>query len=123
MFLYEQMVLFKIRALKEGRPFQLVSTPKFLNTFIKNDFLYQNFLCELFLHEIEFPMDVHSNLDPHLGDIQIREFTSFFTNNMHWFSAIQTIQKNEETSTFKVQSEPQYPTSLRIRHMRQLQSP
>ena len=43
-FLYERMVLFKIRALKEGRPYQLFSTPKFLETFIKSDFSDQNLL-------------------------------------------------------------------------------
>ena len=68
-FLYEQMVPFKIRALKEGRPYQLFSTPKFLDTFIKSDFSDQNFLCELFFHERAFPMDVHSNPVPYLGDI------------------------------------------------------
>ena len=69
MFLYEQMVLFKIRALKEGIPYQVFSTPKFLDTFIMIDFSDQYFLCELFLHERACPMDVHSNLVPYLGDI------------------------------------------------------
>ena len=94
-----------------------------MDTFIKNDFSDQNLLCELFLHERACPMDAHSNPVPYLGDIQLRAFTSFVTNHMHWWSAIQTIQNNEETSTLWVRSEPQSPTSLRIRHMRQLQSP
>ena len=68
-------------------------------------------------------MDVHSNLVPYLGDIQLREFTSFVTNHMHWWSTIHTIQKNEDTSTLWVRREPQSPISLRIRNMRQLQSP
>ena len=48
-FLYEQMVLFKIRALKEGIPYLVFSTPKFLDTFIKSDFqikiCYVNCFC------------------------------------------------------------------------------
>ena len=122
MFVYGQVVLFKIRAVKEGRPYQLLSTPKFLDTFIKSDFSDQNLLCELFLHERECPMGVYSKPIPYLGDIQLRAFTSFVTNHMHWWITIQTIHNNEETSTLWVRSEPQYPTSLRIRHMRQLQS-
>ena len=67
MFLYEKMALFKIRALKEGRPYQVFSTPKFLDTFIKSNFLDQNFLSKLFLHERECPMDIHSDTVPYLG--------------------------------------------------------
>ena len=85
--------MFKIRAVKEGRPYQLLSTPKFLDTFIKSIFSDQNFLCELFLHEREFPMDVHQNPIPYLGDIRLRAFNSFVTNHMHWWSAIQPYRR------------------------------
>ena len=108
MFLYEKMALFKIRALKEGRPYKVFSTPKLLETFIKSDFLDQNLLCDFFLHERACPIDIHSNPVPYLGDIQLRSFTSFVTNHIHWWSSIHTIQKNEDTSTLWVQSDPQY---------------
>ena len=94
-----------------------------MDTFIKGDFSDQILLCELFLHERACPMEVHSNPIPYLGDIQLREFNSFVTNHMHWWSAIHTIQKNEETSTLWFQSEPQSTILLRNMHMRQLQSP
>ena len=94
-----------------------------MDTFIEGDFSDQILLCELFLHERACPKDLHSNLVLYLGYIYLREFTSFVTNHMHWWSAIHTIQKNEDTSTLWVQSEPQSTILLRNMHMRQLQSP
>ena len=34
-FLYEQMTLFKLKSLKEGRPHQLFTVPQFLDTLLK----------------------------------------------------------------------------------------
>ena len=38
-FLYEQMTLFKLKALQEGRPYQLLIPSQFLETFLSSSFL------------------------------------------------------------------------------------
>ena len=40
------MTLFKIKDLKEGRPWKIVTPPQFLKTFIQSDFFEQNLLGE-----------------------------------------------------------------------------
>ena len=92
-FLFQQMTLLKIRALKEGRPWKIMTTPHFLENFTRSDFAEHNFLCELYLHEMACLMDPQSNPVPHIGDIHLRSFTSFVTNHMHQWNASQTIHR------------------------------
>ena len=91
--------MFKIRALKEGKPLHIMTTPQFLNTFSQSSFPGHNLLCELYLHEMACFMDFHSNPVSHIGDIHLRAFSSFVTNHMNWWNASQTLQKNEDNST------------------------
>ena len=81
-FLYEQMTLFKLKALKEGIPYQLTPSIKFLETFVESSFTEQNMLCELYLREMACPMDLHSNPVPHFGDVLLRAFASFVNNHV-----------------------------------------
>ena len=80
-FLYEQLTLFKSKALKEGRPFKLTPSAQFLETFLERSFTEQNLLCEFYLHEMDFHLDLHSNHDPYLGDVQLRDFSSFVNDH------------------------------------------
>jgi len=68
-FLFEQFVWFKLRAMKEGRSFEITNSTKFLETFLRSNFEDQNLLCELYLHEMACPLDRHSNPVPFLGDV------------------------------------------------------
>ena len=54
-FLFEQFVWFKLKAVKEGRSFEITTSAKFLETFFGSNFEDQNLLCELYLHEMDFP--------------------------------------------------------------------
>ena len=74
------MTLFKLKDIKEGRPHQLVTILQFLDTLSQSDFSEQNLLCELYLHEVAYPMYIQFNPIPHIGDVHLREFTYFFTN-------------------------------------------
>ena len=56
-FLYEQFTRFKMKALKEGRPYEVASSNQFLETFVKTSFTEQNILRQLYLHEMVFPLD------------------------------------------------------------------
>ena len=74
--MFEQFVWFKLRVLKEGRSFEITTSAKFLETFFGSNFEDQNLLCELYLHEMAFPLDRHSNPVPFSGDVQLRAFAS-----------------------------------------------
>ena len=78
---------FKLKALKEGRPYEVASNAQFLETFMESSFTEQNLLCELFLHEIAFPLNFHSNPAPYLGDVQLGDFSSFVSNHVRWESS------------------------------------
>ena len=56
-FLFEHMTLFKIKALKEGISWEIVTPSQFLETFTQGNFSEQNLLCELYLNEIAYLMD------------------------------------------------------------------
>ena len=58
-FLFEQFVWFKLRAMKEGRSFEITTSAKILETFLRSNFEDQNLLCELYLHEMAFHLDCH----------------------------------------------------------------
>ena len=68
-FLFEQFIWFKLRGLKEGRSFEIKTSAKFLETFFRSNFEDQNLLCELYLHEMDFPLYRHSNPLSFLGDV------------------------------------------------------
>ena len=68
MFLFEHFIWFKLRAVKEGRPYEIATSAKLLETFLESDFEDHNLLCELYLHELACPLDRHSNPIPFLGD-------------------------------------------------------
>ena len=64
---YEQLTLFKLKSLREGRPYKLKPSSQFLETFMESSFTKKNMLCEFYLHEMAYPLDLHSNPAPYLG--------------------------------------------------------
>ena len=108
-FLFEQFIWFKPRAVKEGRPYEIATLTKFLETFLESDFEEKNFLCELYLHELACPLDRHSIPIPFLGDVQLRDFSSFVSNHVQWEISFQNFSHNEAHSNLWVRSEPQTP--------------
>ena len=117
------MTLFNLKALKEGRPYQLKNSPQFLERFIHSDFGQKFFLFELYLHNMECYANFKSNLVPYLGDVQLRDFTSFVSNHVQWRDSFQTINRNEGNSTLYIRDEPRFPRDLMIKHERSLKSP
>ena len=108
-FLFEQFVWFKLKAVKEGRSFEITTSAKCLETFFGSNFEDQNLLCELYLHEMACPQDCHSNPIPFVGDVQLRAFASFVSNHAQWERYFQTFSHNEAHFNLWVQSEPQNP--------------
>ena len=118
-FLFEQFIWFKLRAVKEGRPYEIATSAKFL----ESDFKDQNLLCELYLHELACPLDCNSNLVPFSGDDQLRDFASFVSNHVQWERYFQNFSHNEAHSNIWIRSEPQNPRLLLARHQSLLSCP
>ena len=91
---YEQLNLFKLKSLNEGRPYQLTPSAQFLETFVESSFNEQNLLCELYLNEMACPMDILSNPNPYLGDVKLRAFASFVNIHVQWENTFHTISQN-----------------------------
>ena len=68
-------------------------------------------------------MDLHSNLTPYLGDVQLRAFSSFFNNHVQWERAFHTTSQNEANSNQWIQSEPQSPRLILTFQEKRLASP
>ena len=101
-FLFEQFIWFKLRVVKEGRSYEIKTSAKFLETFLRSNFEDQNLLCELYLHEMACPLDRHSNPVPFSGDVQLRSFASFMSNHVQWERYFQTFSHNEAHSNLWV---------------------
>ena len=46
-FLFEQFIWFKLKAVKQGRPYEMETSAQFLQTFMEINFVEKNLLCEL----------------------------------------------------------------------------
>ena len=101
-FLFEQFVWFKLRVVKEGSSFEIITSAKFLENFLRSSFEDQNLLCELYLHEMACPLDYHSNNVPFSGHVQLRAFASFVSNHARWEMYFQTFSHNEAHSNLWV---------------------
>ena len=106
-FLFEQFIWFKLKAVKEGRPYEMETSAQFLETFMESNFIKQNLLCEIYLHEMACPLDHHSNPTPYLGDVQLRDFSSFVSNHVQWERTFQTFSHNVANTNLWIWSETQ----------------
>ena len=79
---------------------------------MESSFTEQNLLCELYLLEMACPLDRYSNPAPYLGDVHLRDFSSFVSNHVQWESSFQTISQNEANSNLWIRHEPQSPLLL-----------
>ena len=111
-FLFEQFIWFKLKAIKEGRPYEMETSVHFLETFMESNFIEKNLVCELYLHEMACPLDHHSNPAPYLGDVQLRAFSTFVSNHVQWGRYFQNFSHNVANTNLWIQSEPQSPRLL-----------
>ena len=80
-------------------------------------------LCELYLHEMAYPLDRDSNPIPFSGDVQLRDFASFMSNHAQWERSFQTFSHNEAHTNLWIRSEPQNPGILLARYKNLLSIP
>ena len=95
-FLRERLAFLQIKAIRDGRPYQVDTPDQFIETFKEAPHNDQNLLCELYLHNEAMPEDRAMNILPIVGDIQIRAFISFLANQLTWKNAYMSAEHNEQ---------------------------
>jgi len=106
LFLAERLAYFQIKSLAHGRPHEVLTSEKFVETFKEAPESDQHLLCELYLHNEAMPEERRINLIPIAGDIQIRAFSSFLSNQLTWQTAFNTSSHNEENKILWIRPEP-----------------
>lgn len=81
-FFRERLAFIQLKAIKDGRPHQVVTAEQFMQTFAEAPKSDQNLLCELYLHNEAVSEETNMNMIPVVGDIQLRAFISFLANQL-----------------------------------------
>ena len=68
LFLSECLVYLQSKAIKDGRPYELLTAEQFVKTFIGASTSDQHLLCELYLRNEALPEKREVNLNPIVGD-------------------------------------------------------
>jgi hypothetical protein len=79
----------------------------FVQTFAEASTSDQHLLCEVYLHNEAIPENKQLNLNPLVGDIQIRALVSFLTNQITWQNDFLATKHNEDNHLLWIQPEPQ----------------
>jgi hypothetical protein len=134
LFLIERLTFFQIQSIKEGRPYAVINPTDFVKTFAEASTSDQHLLCEAYLHNEAIPENRQLNLNPLVGDTQIRAFISFLTNQITWKNDFLAAKHNEDNRLLWIWPEPQnaatfvaeYHQFLKkpgmVQYIRQLQS-
>lgn len=105
-FLRERLTFLQLKAVRDGRPYEVITSYQFIETFTeapKND---QNLLCELFLHNEAMSEERNLNILPLVDDIQLRAFISFLANQLTWQNAFMSAQHNEQNCLLWIRAKP-----------------
>jgi len=123
LFLAERFIYFQLKAIKNGRPYELMTAGNFVETFNEAPESDQHLLCELYLHNEAMPENREVNIIPITGDIQIRAFVSFLSNQLTWQSAFTASSHNEDNKLLWIRPEPLKPTLFIAQYYEFLQKP
>jgi hypothetical protein len=134
LFLMERLMWFQIKSIIEGKPHEVISSIDFINTFAAASTRDQHLLCEVYFHNEAIPENRALNINPLVGDVQLRAFTSFLLNQITWQGDFSAAKSNEDNRGLWIRPEPQraaifisqYYAFLRktgmTEHIQQLQS-
>jgi hypothetical protein len=123
-----------MKSIKDGRPYAVFKPEDFVQTFAEASTIDQHLLCELYLHNEAIPENRQLNLNPLVGDIQIRALASFLANQITWQNDFLAARHNEDNRLLWIRPEPQNAATFvaeyyqflkkpgMIQHMRQLQA-
>lgn len=119
-FLRERLAFLQIKAIRDGRPYQVGTPDQFIEAFIEAPNNDQNLLCELYLHNEAMPEDRVMNILPIVGDIKIRAFISFLANQLTWKNVYMSATHNEQNCLLWIQNEPQNAATFIAQHQKNL---
>jgi hypothetical protein len=107
LFLVERLIWFQIKSLVEGKPYEVLEPTDFVKTFLAASIKDQHLLCEGYFHNEAIPENRRLNINPLVGDVQLRAFTSFLYNQILWQSNFSTVSQNEDKKLLWIRPEPE----------------
>jgi hypothetical protein len=107
LFLMERLMWFQIRSIIEGKPHEVISSIDFIQTFEAASTKDQHFLCEAYFHNEAILENRTLNMNPLVGDVQLRAFTSFLLNQITWQGDFSAAKNNEDNRSLWIRPEPQ----------------
>jgi hypothetical protein len=103
----ERLIWFQIRSILEGKPHEVISSIDFIQTFEASSTKDQHFLCEAYFHNEAILENRTLNINPFVGDVQLRAFTSFLLNQITWQGDFSAAKNNEDNHSLWIIPEPQ----------------
>jgi hypothetical protein len=107
LFLMERLMWFQIKSIIEGKPHEVISSIDFIQTFEAASTRDQHLLCEAYFHNEGIPENRSLNINPLVGDVQLRAFTSFLLNQITWQGDFSAAKNNEDNRSLWIRPEPQ----------------
>jgi hypothetical protein len=107
LFLMERLTWFQIKSIIEGKPHEVIQSTDFIKTFVAASTRDQHLLCEAYFHNEAIPENRLLNINPLVGDVQIRAFTSFLLNQIIWQDDFLAAKHNEDNRLLWIRPEPQ----------------
>jgi hypothetical protein len=107
LFLKERLMCFQIQSIIEGKPHEIISSIDFIQTFEAASTRDQHLLCEAYFHNEAIPENRSLNINPLVGDVQLRAFTSFLRNQILWQGNFSVANNNEDNHLLWIRPEPQ----------------
>jgi hypothetical protein len=106
LFLLERLTWFQIKAIIEGKSHEVIQPTDFFKTFLAASIWDQHLLCEAYFHNEAIPENKLLNINPLVGDVQLRAFTSFLYNQILWQSDLLAAKHNEDNKLLWIRPEP-----------------
>jgi hypothetical protein len=95
----------------------------FVRTFAEDSTMDQYLLCEVYIHNEAIPENRQLNLNPLVGDIQIRALTSFLKNQIIWQNDFLAANHNEDNRLLWIHPEPQNDATFVAEYYQFLKKP
>jgi hypothetical protein len=123
LFLMERLTWFQIKSITEGRPHAVLHPKYFVKTFVEASAMDQHLLCEAYFHNEAIPENWKLNLNPLVGDIQIRVLTSFLNNHIIWQDEFLAAKHNEDNCLLWIRPEQQNTATFITEYYQFLKKP
>jgi hypothetical protein len=111
-YLHDRWTQFRIKQLSNGRIHKIVTLKDFITTFLQVEDHDKNLLCELYLFNFVIPDHTRWNPNPFVGDVQLRDFTSFIYGWVQWWAAHDSYTQVEFNSSLIVREEYPIPSVI-----------